>query len=70
MTENRQRIAALARHFQIYSEACRVVARLDAEARSAALERALHGAADPRDVVVAALIVQSEPRLLDGLVAA
>jgi hypothetical protein len=70
MTQNSQRIAALARHFQMYEEACRVVARLSAEAREAVLERALHGDADPRDVVVAALVVQNEPRLLHGLAAA
>ncbi len=60
-------VIELAKHFETYEEARRAIARLGAEDRAAALRRALGIGADSRSVVVAALIVHTEPHLLDHL---
>ena len=60
-------VIELARYFETFEEARRTIARLGAEDRAAALQQALGMDADSRSVVVAALIVHSEPRLLDSL---
>jgi hypothetical protein len=63
----RATVMALARHFQMYEEARSAIERLDAAERAAALRRGLRSDADPRSIVLAALIVHMQQPPLGAL---
>lgn len=61
----RSDVMALVQHFQMYDRVQRALEKLSPIQREAALHRGLQTGADARSVVLAALILNSEQRLLD-----